>query len=80
MTDPLTRRHFLHAAGAGAASVWVPRSVHGYSAGEVARSMAAGQQRAGISKWDLDTPCLVAPASHCCRPLRSIPTHMHGLR
>ncbi len=59
MTDPLTRRHFLHAAGAGAASVWVPRSVHGYSAGEVARSMAAGQQRAGISKWDLDTPCLV---------------------
>ena len=59
MTDPLTRRHFLHAASAGAASVWIPRSVHGYSAGEVARSMAERQQRAGISKWDLDTPCLV---------------------
>ena len=59
MTDPLTRRHFLHAASAGAASVWIPRSVHGYSAGEVARSMAERQQRGGISKWDLDTPCLV---------------------
>ncbi len=59
MTDPLTRRHFLHAAGAGAASVWIPRPVHGYSAGEVTRAVAAGQQRAGISMWDLDTPCLV---------------------
>ena len=30
MTDSLSRRHFLHAAGAGAASVWIPRPVKGY--------------------------------------------------
>ena len=59
MTDPLTRRHFLHAAGAGAASVWIPKPVHGYTAAEVAQQSADGRSAAGISMWDLDTPCLV---------------------
>ena len=78
-----SRRTFLAAGAAGAASVWVPRSVNGYSASEVraalpnrlpsparltspARSAPhaiaaneAGQVvRAGVSKWDLDTPAL----------------------
>ena len=35
MTESLSRRHFLHAAGAGAASVWIPRTVHGYTEAEV---------------------------------------------
>ncbi len=59
MTDPFSRRHFLHAAGAGAASVWIPRTVHGYTEAEV-RKMAFNERvEEGISKWDLDTPCLI---------------------
>ena len=58
MTHPLSRRHFLHAAGAGAASVWIPKPVKGYSAAEMRRQAPGGRLEAGISKWDLDTPCL----------------------
>ena len=58
MTHPLSRRHFLHAAGAGAASVWIPKPVKGYSAAEMREQAPGGRLEAGISKWDLDTPCL----------------------
>ena len=58
MTHPLSRRHFLHAAGAGAASVWIPQPVKGYSAAEVARQAGDDGFLVGLSKWDLDTPCL----------------------
>ena len=58
MTHPLSRRHFLHAAGAGAASVWIPKPVKGYSASEMREQAPGGRLEAGISKWDLDTPCL----------------------
>ena len=58
MTHPLSRRHFLHAAGAGAASVWIPKPVKGYSAAEMRGQAPGGRLEAGISKWDLDTPCL----------------------
>jgi D-serine deaminase-like pyridoxal phosphate-dependent protein len=58
MTHPLSRRHFLHAAGAGAASVWIPKPVKGYSAAEMRQQAPGGRLEAGISKWDLDTPCL----------------------
>lgn len=58
MNHPLSRRHFLHAAGAGAASVWIPRPVKGYGAAEMRRQAVGGRVEAGISKWDLDTPCL----------------------
>ena len=58
MTHPLSRRHFLHAAGAGAASVWIPQPVKGYSAAEVAREGGDDRFLVGLSKWDLETPCL----------------------
>ncbi len=58
MTHPLSRRHFLHAAGAGAASVWIPKPVKGYSAAEMRQQAPGARLEAGISKWDLDTPCL----------------------
>ena len=58
MTHPLSRRHFLHAAGAGAASVWIPKPVKGYSAAEMREQAPGARLEAGISKWDLDTPCL----------------------
>jgi len=58
MTSPLSRRHFLHAAGAGAASVWIPKPVKGYSAAEMRQQSVGNRLEVGISKWDLDTPCL----------------------
>ena len=58
MTQSLSRRHFLHAAGAGAASVWIPRAVKGYSAAEMRQQALDDRLEVGISKWDLDTPCL----------------------
>ena len=58
MTQSLSRRLFLHAAGAGAASVWIPRPVKGYSAAEMRQQAVDGRLEVGISKWDLDTPCL----------------------
>ena len=58
MTSPLSRRHFLHAAGAGAASVWIPKPVKGYSAAEMRQQSVDDRLEVGISKWDLDSPCL----------------------
>ena len=61
MTMPLSRRHFLQAAGAGAA-VWVPAPARGYSGAEMSAFAAqAGPELSalGVSMWDLDTPALV---------------------
>ena len=58
---PVSRRHFLQAAGAGAA-VWVPSPVKGYSATELTRraeTSGATINELGVSVWDLDTPALV---------------------
>ena len=58
---PFSRRHFLQAAGAGAA-VWVPSPVKGYSATELTRraeTSGAAINELGVSVWDLDTPALV---------------------
>ena len=53
---PLSRRRFLQTAGA--AAVWVPTSVKGYSPTEM-RSMALeGRLEVDVSKWELDTPAL----------------------
>jgi 3-hydroxy-D-aspartate aldolase len=64
---------FLAAGAAGAASVWIPKSVNGYSASEVRaalpdlpsgptppalHALPAHVAQPGISKWDLDTPAL----------------------
>ena len=57
MTQALSRRHFL-AAGAGAASVWIPRPVKGYTAAEMRQQAVNDRIEVGISKWELDTPCL----------------------
>ncbi len=58
MTDSFSRRHFLHAAGAGAAAVWIPKPVKGYTSVELSQQASGGRLATGISKWDLDTPCL----------------------
>ena len=50
-----TRRAFLGASAAVAAHVWVPKPVKGYTAAEIVPVIP---HKAGISKWDLDTPAL----------------------
>jgi D-serine deaminase-like pyridoxal phosphate-dependent protein len=57
MSQPASpsRRTFLASAAAGAATVWIPRPVHGYTPADVAAALA---NDVGISKWDLDTPAL----------------------
>jgi D-serine deaminase-like pyridoxal phosphate-dependent protein len=60
MTNERTpsRRAFLTAGATGAAWVWVPGPVKGYSAAEMRGRAAAGLDDVGISKWELDTPAL----------------------
>ena len=53
----LSRRRFLRATGAGAAAVWVPGSVKGYTSGEM-HTLGGTAQEIGVTKWELDTPAL----------------------
>lgn len=50
-----SRRAFLGASAATAAHLWIPRPVKGYTAAEL---RPVTPMKAGISKWDLDTPAL----------------------
>jgi D-serine deaminase-like pyridoxal phosphate-dependent protein len=50
-----SRRTFVGAAAAVAAHVWIPKAVKGYTASEI---VPVTPMKAGISKWDLDTPAL----------------------
>ncbi len=51
-----SRRRFLQ--GAGAAAVWVPTSVKGYTAAEMRSFDSDDGMELDVSKWDLDTPSL----------------------
>ena len=53
-----TRRAFLATTAAGAAHVWVPKPVKGYTTAEVSAAIPVTPMGTGISKWDLDTPAL----------------------
>ena len=55
-TSSPTRRSFLAGTAAVAAHVWIPKPVKGYTVHEVAAPVTP--MKAGISKWDLDTPAL----------------------
>jgi D-serine deaminase-like pyridoxal phosphate-dependent protein len=50
-----SRRAFVGASAAAAAHVWIPGDVKGYTAADIG---PVTPHRAGISKWDLDTPAL----------------------
>ncbi len=56
MSDPLPRRRFLLTAGA--AAVWVPTTVKGYSPEEMRSQSLDGEMQVEVSKWELDTPAL----------------------
>lgn len=51
-----SRRAFVAASSAAAAHIWIPRAVNGYTAEEVMKPVTP--HKAGISKWELDTPAL----------------------
>lgn len=53
---PLSRRRFLQAGGA--AAVWMPSHVAGYTAAEMHEFYADGEMSVNVSKWELDTPAL----------------------
>ena len=50
-----TRRAFIGGTAVAAAHVWIPKAVQGYTAAEI---VPVTPMKAGISKWDLDTPAL----------------------
>ena len=51
-----SRRRFLQAGGA--AAIWVPASVRGYTLKEMQDFYANGEMSVNVSKWELDTPAL----------------------
>jgi 3-hydroxy-D-aspartate aldolase len=57
-SSSLSRRTFLQAAGIGAASVWVPRPVSGYSIEDLRPHLEGDRLQIGVSKSELETPAL----------------------
>ncbi len=55
-SNSLSRRRFLQASGA--AALWLPTSVAGYTAAEMREFYANGEMSVNVSKWELDTPAL----------------------
>lgn len=56
VNNALSRRRFLQAGGA--AAIWLPGSVAGYTASEMREFYANGEMSVNVSKWELDTPAL----------------------
>jgi len=56
LNNSISRRRFLQASGA--AAIWVPSSVMGYTAAEMRSFYENGEMMVDVSKWELDTPAL----------------------
>ena len=54
----VSRRRFLHSAGGGAMTLWVPKRASGYTAAEMRAKATDARMGVGVSKWELDTPAL----------------------
>ena len=52
----MSRRRFLQSSGA--AALWLPTTVKGYTASEIQALYVDGEMQEDVSKWELDTPCL----------------------
>ena len=52
----MSRRRFLQSSGA--AALWLPTTVKGYTANEIRDLYVDGEMQEDVSKWELDTPCL----------------------
>ena len=55
-TVSVSRRRFIQSVGA--ATVWVPTSLKGYTGAEMRSMSSASATEVGVSKWELDTPAL----------------------
>jgi len=56
IANSISRRRFLQASGA--AAIWVPSGVMGYTASEMRSFYENGEMTVNVSKWELDTPAL----------------------
>ncbi|SVB16667.1 uncharacterized protein METZ01_LOCUS169521, partial [marine metagenome] len=54
--NSISRRRFLQSTGA--AAIWLPATVKGYTASEMQALYVDGAMQQDISKWELDTPAL----------------------
>ena len=52
----MSRRRFLQSSGA--AALWLPTTVKGYTANEIRDLYVDGEMQEDVSKWELETPCL----------------------
>ncbi|NKB32401.1 MAG: DSD1 family PLP-dependent enzyme [Pseudomonadales bacterium] len=52
----MSRRRFLQSTGA--AALWLPTTVKGYTASEIQALYVDGEMQEDVEKWELDTPCL----------------------
>ncbi|MDD9890979.1 MAG: DSD1 family PLP-dependent enzyme [Gammaproteobacteria bacterium] len=52
----MSRRRFLQSTGA--AALWLPTTVKGYTANEIQALYVDGEMQEDVEKWELDTPCL----------------------
>ena len=75
-SSSVSRRSFLQTAGIGAAAVWVPKPVKGYTRAEMSALASAGRLEVGISKWDLDTPALCVDLDKLEQNLETMRTAM----
>ena len=73
-SSSVTRRNFLQAAGMGAAAVWTPKAVKGYTRTEMSKFASGGRLEVGISKWDLDTPTLLVDLDKFEQNLKTMQT------
>src|SRR4029077_3349967 len=70
-SDALSRRGFLHTAGAGTMGAWLPRT---------ARVREADASLVGVSKWDLDTPALCVDLDKLEQNLATMKAKLAGTR
>lgn len=52
----MSRRRFLQSSGA--AALWLPTTVKGYTANEIQALYVDGEMQENVEKWELDTPAL----------------------
>ncbi len=72
ISTSVSRRRFL--MGVGAATVWIPRGVKGYTGDEMRTMAASGGLDVGVSKSDLDTPALLVDLDKLERNLQTMQT------
>jgi D-serine deaminase-like pyridoxal phosphate-dependent protein len=78
MKLPVSRRDFLAAAGTTAATVWIPKNVHGYSKAEMLALAVDTKAGLGVSKWELDTPALCVDLDKLERNLATLKASLAG--